>query len=324
MRVAIIGAGMAGASAASYLVEQGVEVQVIDKGRGMGGRMSTRRLQEGQFDLGAQYFTARSVAFSHCVDKWLSSGSLVTWQPRMATFSQNTGLHASPDEQVRYIGAPAMNAPIKQMLADIPVALSSRITAIERKDGLWQLGEFGPFDAVISTMPPEQAIELWPEEPLLASFQQVMQPCLAIGLQLAEPINAPYDGVFMRDHALSWIARDSSKSGRAKSHDHWLLHASPSWSQAHYDDDAKNLLAQAKGWLQEVFQLDHISIMSNTVHRWRYAKPAPNSPVVDDTYNPDSALAFAGDWLQGGRVEGAWLSGRSAAKQLLQWDARER
>ena len=44
MRIAIIGAGMAGLSCADALRDEGHEIALFDKGRGPGGRMSTRRV----------------------------------------------------------------------------------------------------------------------------------------------------------------------------------------------------------------------------------------------------------------------------------------
>ncbi len=54
--VAVVGAGMAGLSAARALAEAGRQVVVVDKGRGFGGRMATRRLGTAVFYNGAQYF----------------------------------------------------------------------------------------------------------------------------------------------------------------------------------------------------------------------------------------------------------------------------
>jgi deoxyribodipyrimidine photolyase len=61
--VAVIGAGISGLFAARTLQDHGMKVTVFEKGRGVGGRMSTRRIGEknsnATFDHGAQYFTAR-------------------------------------------------------------------------------------------------------------------------------------------------------------------------------------------------------------------------------------------------------------------------
>lgn len=67
MRIGIVGAGMAGLACAEGLAGLGHEVVLFDKGRGPGGRMSTRRLPtsagEAHFDYGAQYFTVRDKNF---------------------------------------------------------------------------------------------------------------------------------------------------------------------------------------------------------------------------------------------------------------------
>ena len=44
-RVAVIGAGMAGATCARLLADAGLDVTLFDKSRGVGGRMSTRRAE---------------------------------------------------------------------------------------------------------------------------------------------------------------------------------------------------------------------------------------------------------------------------------------
>ncbi|HQY71364.1 MAG TPA: FAD-dependent oxidoreductase, partial [Pseudomonadales bacterium] len=52
-RVAIIGAGIAGLSCATHLVQHGCTVSLFDRSRGPAGRMSTRRGEGWQCDHGA-------------------------------------------------------------------------------------------------------------------------------------------------------------------------------------------------------------------------------------------------------------------------------
>ena len=54
----VIGAGLSGLIAAGTLQANGARVLVLDKGRGVGGRLATRRTHSGIFDHGAQFFTA--------------------------------------------------------------------------------------------------------------------------------------------------------------------------------------------------------------------------------------------------------------------------
>jgi predicted NAD/FAD-dependent oxidoreductase len=57
MKLAIIGAGMAGLAAAHWLRRErpDIEVLIFEKSRGVGGRTATRRVQGAVFDHGAQY-----------------------------------------------------------------------------------------------------------------------------------------------------------------------------------------------------------------------------------------------------------------------------
>ena len=61
---AILGAGMAGVTAARTLVQAGHQVSVFEQAPYVGGRMATRDTPWGSFDHGAQYFTVRDPRFA--------------------------------------------------------------------------------------------------------------------------------------------------------------------------------------------------------------------------------------------------------------------
>ncbi|WP_205623959.1 FAD-dependent oxidoreductase [Marinobacterium rhizophilum] len=95
LSVAIIGAGMAGLSAARALHGAGHRIHLFDKSRGSGGRLSSRRSEVGSLDLGAQYFTARDPDFLHQVLCWQASGWVEAWSPSLYRYSDGQ-LKASP------------------------------------------------------------------------------------------------------------------------------------------------------------------------------------------------------------------------------------
>jgi len=151
--VAVIGAGMAGLAAARTLEAAGHRVQVFDKGRGIGGRLSTRRTEYGAFDHGAQYATVRDPAFSHYIAELQSKGAVHVWdsvrqggavgKPGMAAlvkagFAGTEGIAVVTGFEVAHIGKVAEG----YVLSD--------------RDGLHQ----GPFDKVIVTAPAPQAMQL--------------------------------------------------------------------------------------------------------------------------------------------------------------------
>ena len=85
MTCLIIGAGMAGLTAANLLQNAGWAVTVVDKSRGVGGRMATRRLGASRFDHGAQFFTVRDAGFQATTDKWMANGWVHLGTPRADT-----------------------------------------------------------------------------------------------------------------------------------------------------------------------------------------------------------------------------------------------
>ena len=77
---AVVGGGLAGFTAAHQLNKAGHHVQVFEKSRGRGGRLSTRRMADWQVDHGTQYFTVRSDLFKAEVERWQQLGWVVPWQ----------------------------------------------------------------------------------------------------------------------------------------------------------------------------------------------------------------------------------------------------
>jgi hypothetical protein len=117
----------------------------------------------------------------------------------------------------------------------------------------------------------------------------------------------------LNEGPLRWVARDSSKPGR-RGPETWLLHASAEWSEEHLEADPS---AVAVELLRAFSQLGGASSAAWTAHRWRYADTAPtmNRECV---WHAGDGLGLCGDWLNGGKVEGAWLSGRQLASQVMQ------
>ena len=90
-RVAIIGAGIAGATCAQILQAAGHAVHVVDKSRGAGGRMATKRLQwtdaqgatrQARFDHGAPGFAAEDPASANLLADRQMSHQKAAWMLR--------------------------------------------------------------------------------------------------------------------------------------------------------------------------------------------------------------------------------------------------
>ena len=131
----IIGAGLAGLLAARTLQAAGVAVTVLDKARGVGGRLATRRLTDangqmiGRFDHGAQYFTARDPRFMALVEDWLAAGVIKVWAEGF-----NTPAGPKPDNLTRYCGPNGMNGLAKHLAQGLTIQTSTPVAAIWQTD----------------------------------------------------------------------------------------------------------------------------------------------------------------------------------------------
>lgn len=320
--IAIIGSGMAGLSAAHALAAAGLNVQLFDKSRGSGGRMSSKRCDVGDLDLGAQYFTARDRHFVEAVRQWQENGWLAEWKPALYQ-SQGGQLSLSPDTQQRFVGVPRMSALTRQLLGDLPATFACRITEVFRGERHWHLVDadgqsHGPFSKVVVAVPAPQAVALLSAAPKLASAvaSATMEPVWAVALSFARALDTPVEGCFVQDSPLDWLARNRSKPGRAVGMDSWVLHASSAWSRQHLDLPREAVIEQLRCAFAELLGCAVPEADFALAHRWLYARPAQGHQwgALADA---DLGLYVCGDWCLSGRVEGAWLSGRALARQVL-------
>ncbi|MEQ8847049.1 FAD-dependent oxidoreductase [Botrimarina sp.] len=341
--VAVIGGGVAGLAAARRLAAEGVDVTVFDKGRGVGGRTSTRYADGArQFDHGAQYFTVRSKALADQLEAWIAAGVAAEWTGRLAVIECHAdGCHLSdpPGPKQRFVGTPGMNAPAKQLAEELTAAggrieSGVRVAPLKRSHGRWGLrsesgDDLGDYAKVLVTAPAPQAAELLTPSPALSNAAKSvsMSACWSAMVAFDDPVafGAPDQqgdlaGAFVNGPkdftALSWIARDSSKPGRPEADDRWVLHGSPEWSEANVDIEADQAAASLLESFWKATGAAPRQPAYLAAHRWRHALPA--EPLGDRRLaDAGMGLFAAGDWCGGPKFEGAFLSGLAAADAIL-------
>lgn len=308
MRIAIVGAGMAGMSCGQRLSRLGHEVRLFDKGRGPGGRMATRRMEDGgttlHFDHGAQYFTARDPRFVEQVAHWEASGVAARWA-------------AAGDDA--WVGTPAMNAPLKAMAGELGVQFGTRIEQLVRDGEGWQIdGEGAPdarFDAVLVAVPAEQAGPLLqPHAPAMATLadQTASDPCWTLMAGFEAPLALVQDTLRQRG-PIGWAARNNAKPGRANE-ECWVIQASPEWSRAHLEDYAETVAAALLAELAEANGGPLPRQLGATAHRWRFARSG--TAGEEALWDAEQRIGVCGDWLIGPRVEAAYMSGLLLAEAV--------
>ena len=312
--VLIVGAGMAGLTAATTLQARGCAVRVIDKGRAVGGRLASRRIGAATFDHGAQFVTARDPRFAAAVAEWRTAGLVAEWYRSSA---KGSGGHS------HWRGQPCMRAVAHHLAGTIGPSLEHRLVALRRDRRGWVAvlanGNTISARAVVLTPPVPQALAIleaggieWPSAMTSHLAGIEYERCLAVMAVLAGPSRLPPPGgLALADGPIAWMADNQRKGISATPA--VTLHASAAFSQERWDEDrqasGRELLEAAAAWLGS-------EVTAFQVHGWRYSKPlqVQQGPCLILSRSPP--LVLAGDAFGGARVEGAALSGWAAADAL--------
>lgn len=319
--VLVVGGGLAGLLAANQLQAAGHSVQVVEKARGVGGRLATWRLGPGRGDYGAQFFTVREAPFQAIVDEWLAEGLAFEWSRGWAAGSAvNDG---TDDGFARYAITGGMTAVAKHLAANLTVHNQTKLTQIRVMADGWEVvaedGRTFAARALLLTPPVPQSLALLDagDVPLTADDRAALErieyaPCLSGLFWIEGGISLPAPGAVQQpEQAISWLA-DNQQKGISPEAAIVTAHANPQQSKIWYEAPKGELVGLFMGGLRPYLSTTSI-IKGHHIHRWRYALPLvthPKRTLLADGLPP---LAFAGDAFNGPRVEGAALSGLAAA-----------
>jgi predicted NAD/FAD-dependent oxidoreductase len=311
MRVVIVGAGICGLVAGRRLADSDVDVVLVDKGRSVGGRLATRRIGDATVDHGAQFFTVRTPAFQRQVDDWVDRGLATVWSHGFTT----------DDSHPRYVATSGMNSLAKDLATGLDVRCSTMAFGIRPGSDAgapWHVviddGTVHDADAVIVTTPLPQAYALLADsgiafaESLLTDYDRTIALLATLDRPAAIP---PPGGVQNPTPDIGFVADNHAKGVSATPA--ITVHASATWSEAHWDDDVDTvrlaLIGLAETWLGEA------TVLEAQVKKWRFA--TPRTPWPDPCWIADGgSIVLAGDAFDGPRVEAAHNSGLAAAHAL--------
>ncbi len=312
--VLVVGAGMAGLTAARDLGAAGIRCIVVDKGRAVGGRMASRRVGGARFDHGAQHLIARSPAFGAALRGWEQAGAAVPWT-RITT-------RADRGPELRYTGAGGMRAIPEHLAAGLDVRLGTELTSLTWSDGGVTAGVGGSplvtADAVLLTPPVPQTLRLLGpaaarigagERRALAGISY--EPCLAVLAVLAE--RPALDDGYSEPASgpVAWVADNQHKGVSAIPAA--TIHSTPEYAAAHLEEPPET-------WVDDLVAAAGVApaVVEAHGHRWRYSRPANPLDVGCIAVPGRPPVVIAGEAFAGARVEGAFTSGRAAAVRLLE------
>ncbi|SBS32518.1 protoporphyrinogen oxidase [Marinomonas aquimarina] len=307
-QIAVIGAGLAGATFSYFAQQHNMSCIVIEKSRGTGGRAGSKRLEQGSVDLGASIISFGDEELTELRETLLKAQVIERWQSA-------------------YVGVPKMSAISRYLLQDTPLLTSTKAHYIERQGKGWLIrnDQYQPIchaEYVVLATPALQAAMLLASVPNSGALLQFANQA---GSQ-TQPQWAMWVTTDVTDHApllpcqhavLESIIKDSDKpQRRAGDQETWVIQASPQWSKKHLDTPKSEVLANM---VQAFSDVTGVAVQdAGEPHRWLLGRQAmalaPRPFMWDSTLN----IGLVGDWLCQGDAEGAMLSAKFAFEALQQ------
>ncbi len=312
--VAVIGGGISGIACATALADAGLSVDILDRGRRLGGRLATQTLRDTgtacdgrAVDVGAAYFTVDDTRFGEVVGDWVDRGLVRPWTDtfHIADGTQILGTKSGP---VRY----AAPRGLRSLVEDLATVLPSDLVEIRHPLDVTSVDV--TTDGVRVADRDYRAVALCGPDPQMDALVPVDQAPLwepVIALVAVYPERTwEFDGVFVNDDpVLSFVADDGSRRGDGAPV--LVAHSTPVLAAGHLADP----VTAAPAMLAVLGNLSRGGVPAwFTVKRWTYARPAHARP---EAFAFDGVVGRAGDgWAGVPRTQSAWVSGDALGRAM--------
>ena len=314
----VLGSGIAGSTIANLLSKK-YSVHVFDKARGPGGRSSNKRFKNNlSFDHGVQYISPKSKLFIKYIQKLYKNKILKSWDDNHLDFT-----FEKKPFSTKYIGRKANNDLVKYNLKNIKQSFASPIEKIDFKKYFWEITlknkSKHQFKSLIITCPFPQLKKLAKNylDKNILKLKVQMQPNITVMLALKNQKTLPISSIKFNDDILAWAANENSKKRFKSNINLWTLQATLKWSKKtinKYKTD-KSIMNQLITRFIKLTGFEKNKIIFKRIHGWKYSYNYEKTPYLS-IWNKKINLGVCGDWLNGPKVENAWLSANDLAKKI--------
>jgi hypothetical protein len=342
--VVVVGAGLAGLVCAQQLQALGHSVAVLEKSRGVGGRVATRRLADTCADHGLRYWEEQGGRSQALIQQLVEQGILHQWTDQIQQIWASGQVEPFRETHACYYAAPAGATAVAKFCAQgLDIQLNQRVQAIvSLPDHRWQVRSTSITDgtettvqarAVAIAIPAPQILPLLEPTvtgllPLIAKLQTVQfDPCLSAIAVYPRPEPSIGGEIawkairFVDDPDIAWVSQESSKrDGDALV---FVVHSTSLYAQHYLDASDLNPAGH-----HLITKLSHLGLLAGEptilqVHRWRYAFPCHGWGNDECIVSACHSLVCGGDWcgtswLSNRYTEGALRSGLAMATDLHQ------
>lgn len=311
MRAGIVGAGISGASCAGVLSAAGWEVEIFDKARGAGGRLSSRRMEDGWASLGSPFISAKRDPFRSQLREWVRQGWLEAVRGNIMR-GRATVSWAQGQLQNHYRPLIEPSQLVRNLMGGTRLHTHARVTRLEPRGLILEKGQtHGDFDCVICSVPTPQAMPLLENLPRLQARLQNNTQYRPVWSFIMRWEGGPAADVIQFDDELLHLAvRQVQGEGV------WAVHSTHTFAETYLEASKEEAATRGASALMGLLALPRPVDVEET-HLWRMALPTAKQGGfwLSDR---EHRVALIGDGIAGAGVERAWESGRRLAQALLQ------
>jgi renalase len=336
--VAIVGAGIAGLSAAWRLQRQGLRVDVFEREPEFGGRATARRRGDVVYDIGAQFFETSNRASQHLINSVLPTDELVAIPGHLATFSSldKSVRPGEANSTARWTYRSGIGKLSRLLVETSPASIVHMATPVlrlvVRGDGFHlDVGQSlaATSKAVLFAAPPPALLPVIENSEFdvncasswAALRQSRYRSIVAVVLGFQYEIEHPTGAYALinedRAHPIVWMAFEESKVGHVPSGQSVLiLHMSADWSRAHFDEPDDELATKALACASDILS-QPIEPSWFDVARWRWALTDAPMSTRDLIPLQNHGVFFAGDAFAKSSIDAAIESGVTIAERIV-------
>jgi renalase len=338
MKIAVVGAGMTGCLLANFLDSVSIDVSVFEKSRGCGGRASTKQTDFGQCDLGATIVPAQKAEFADFMQGLCNQNMVTKWPGNVFVTQQINGINQPLEnfigDREYYVFNKKMNAACRHWVRNTHLHTNSLISQIRYIVGKgWQLKlndvwQAEWFDKVIVTAPWPQSQVLFEQSELpieLPDLSQAWTSCWSIALKLDQLVASEVDLVYLKNHSVQTLVRDSGKPQRpqvftsqeGKKNEIWVAQLANKLSDELGSQGKDKAISIATKGLCELFDLPDKSVSNTYAHYWRYARPSARQKPLGILSYHEEGIYVGGDWSFGASIESAYAAALTLSQSII-------
>tara|TARA_B100001250_G_scaffold16642_1_gene14476 strand:- start:757 stop:1731 length:975 start_codon:yes stop_codon:yes gene_type:complete len=296
----IVGAGISGSYLSFVLKNTTKNILIIDKSRGVGGRMSTKPIGEDIVDYGCQYIKPN---IDEC-------SALIKSLEELGLVNQ---IEIKTGEKV-YISPFGMNKIPQYLSRGVSVVTNEKVEKIKYQNKLWEI-DTGSISLISKTLV------------LTMPMPQVEELMVRCNIKIDQLPNVEYSSFYTStfvsnvhhleeiigsDDTFSWIC-NNKKKGLRNLNNVFTVNTS---------EKITKRLVKIENSERKDFIVGKIndagfnSISKLNIHFWKYAFSS-NQNNIDYIFNSDTGLGICGDSFSVGRVDGAIRSAELLSRELV-------